>query len=228
MRSRHLRSVVCGGSLCLLMAGALVHGQSATQSPSHKHYTEDKDAGARASRRAARTPAAESRQPHLSGHDAVAGRAAVHQPGPEPVVRLQPCGGGPRVPRGGAPRPRMRDGVLGPGSRARAEHQRHDGPDGRADRPTSSRRRRVALKANASERERAYIDALAQRYSGNADDRAASDRPMPTAMREVVAAVSGRSRRRHALHRVGDGPAAVGLLDARRHNRTTAPRRSWR
>ena len=31
-----------------------------------------------------------------------------------------------------------------------------------------------------------------------------------------------RSRRRHALRRVGDGPAAVGLLAARRHARTKA------
>jgi tetratricopeptide (TPR) repeat protein len=43
----------------------------------------------------------------------------------------------------------------------------------------------VALKARASPRERAYIDALAQRYSGKPEDRAARDRAFADAMREV-------------------------------------------
>jgi hypothetical protein len=44
----------------------------------------------------------------------------------------------------------------------------------------------VAAKAPASARERAYIDALAQRYSGKPDDRAARDRAYADAMREVA------------------------------------------
>lgn len=44
----------------------------------------------------------------------------------------------------------------------------------------------VALKAGASERERAYIDALAQRYSGRAADRTARDRAYAAAMADVV------------------------------------------
>ncbi|HEY7511064.1 MAG TPA: hypothetical protein VIG50_12475, partial [Vicinamibacteria bacterium] len=44
----------------------------------------------------------------------------------------------------------------------------------------------VALKKGASEREKAYIDALAQRYSGQAADRAARDRAYADAMREVA------------------------------------------
>jgi len=43
----------------------------------------------------------------------------------------------------------------------------------------------VGFKANASPREQAYIDALAQRYSGQAADRAARDRAYAAAMREV-------------------------------------------
>ena len=43
----------------------------------------------------------------------------------------------------------------------------------------------VSLKSRASERERAYIDALAQRYSGNAADRAARDQAYANAMRAV-------------------------------------------
>ena len=44
----------------------------------------------------------------------------------------------------------------------------------------------VALKPKASERERAYIDALAQRYSGKPEDRAARNKAYAAAMREVA------------------------------------------
>jgi tetratricopeptide (TPR) repeat protein len=44
----------------------------------------------------------------------------------------------------------------------------------------------VSLKAKASPRERAYIDAVAQRYSGKADDRDARNRAYAAAMKEVV------------------------------------------
>jgi tetratricopeptide (TPR) repeat protein len=47
--------------------------------------------------------------------------------------------------------------------------------------------RAVALEGRSSERERALIDALAQRYSGSADDRVARDRAYAEAMREVAA-----------------------------------------
>jgi tetratricopeptide (TPR) repeat protein len=43
----------------------------------------------------------------------------------------------------------------------------------------------VALKPKASVRERVYIDALAQRYSGKAEERAARDRAYADAMREL-------------------------------------------
>ena len=44
----------------------------------------------------------------------------------------------------------------------------------------------VALKGGASARERAYIDALARRYTGKADERAAADRAYADAMRDVA------------------------------------------
>jgi tetratricopeptide (TPR) repeat protein len=44
----------------------------------------------------------------------------------------------------------------------------------------------VSLKAKASARERGYIEALAQRYSGKAEDRAARDRAYADAMRELA------------------------------------------
>jgi len=44
----------------------------------------------------------------------------------------------------------------------------------------------VALKGKASPRERAYIDALAKRYTGNKDDRAAADKAYAEAMRALA------------------------------------------
>ena len=47
-------------------------------------------------------------------------------------------------------------------------------------------RKALALKANASPRERAYIDALAVRYSGKPEDRSIADRAYANAMRGVT------------------------------------------
>ena len=44
----------------------------------------------------------------------------------------------------------------------------------------------VAMKAKATPRERAYIDAVARRYTGNKDDRASADKAYAEAMREVA------------------------------------------
>ncbi|HEY0872023.1 MAG TPA: alpha/beta fold hydrolase [Vicinamibacterales bacterium] len=44
----------------------------------------------------------------------------------------------------------------------------------------------VALKANATPREQAYIEALTARYTGKAEDRAAADRAYAQAMRKLV------------------------------------------
>ena len=44
----------------------------------------------------------------------------------------------------------------------------------------------VAMKGKASARERAYIDALAKRYTGNKDDRAKADQAFADAMRDVA------------------------------------------
>ncbi|MGH9308605.1 MAG: hypothetical protein ACRD1U_04480 [Vicinamibacterales bacterium] len=48
-------------------------------------------------------------------------------------------------------------------------------------------RKAVALKARLTPRERAYIEALAVRYTGNPDDRAKANRAFADAMRNVVA-----------------------------------------
>ncbi|HEY7819631.1 MAG TPA: hypothetical protein VIG29_15530 [Vicinamibacteria bacterium] len=46
----------------------------------------------------------------------------------------------------------------------------------------------VSLKSNASPREQAYIEALAKRYTGKPEDRAAADKAFAEAMREVAKA----------------------------------------
>ena len=135
--------------------------------------------------RRAGAAAAEPRHAHVPGVDAEPAGAAVHQPGPEPRLRLQPRRGAPRVPRGGAARSEPGDGLLGPGARARAEHQRGDGAERGAAAPTSSCSRHVKLKPRATPRERAYIDALAERYSGKADDRRRAMQAYAAAMRKV-------------------------------------------
>ena len=72
----------------------------------------------------------------------------------------------------------------------------------------------VALKARASARERAYIDAIAARYTGRAEDRSKADRAYADAMRKVTVAFPRRPRREDDLRGVADGPASVELLDA--------------
>ena len=74
----------------------------------------------------------------------------------------------------------------------------------------------MSLRSTATPRERAYIEALAERYSGKADDRRPRDEAYSAAMKTPARALSRRPRRRDALRRVDDGPAAVGLLAARR------------
>ena len=109
----------------------------------------------------------------------VAARAVVHEPGPEPDLWVQPRRGGPRLCRSGPARSVARDGLLGPGARARPEHQRADGRGRRAQgagaAPEGDR-----AEAEATPRERAYIDALAARYTGKPEDRAAADRAYAT------------------------------------------------
>ncbi len=72
----------------------------------------------------------------------------------------------------------------------------------------------VALKPRASARERAYIDAIAVRYTGRAEDRAKADRAFADAMRKVTRRLPPRPRREDDLRGVADGPASVELLDA--------------
>ena len=144
-----------------------------------------------------RAATAEPRRPHLPGHDEVGSRAAVHQPGPEPRLRLQPRRGRPRVRRGGAARSALRDGVLGPGARARPQHQRARW------RPTTSRRRcELVQKAAPLKARRHPARAGVHRRAGAALHRASRTTgsrpiaPMPTRCARSQRTFPRRSRRR--------------------------------
>ena len=82
---------------------------------------------ARSTRDAAGPAPAEPRGPHVPRLDEGRTRATLHQPGPQPDLRLQSRRGRAGLRRGGAAGPGVRDGVLGAGPRARPEHQRADG-----------------------------------------------------------------------------------------------------
>jgi tetratricopeptide (TPR) repeat protein len=77
----------------------------------------------------------------------------------------------------------------------------------------------VSLKAKASPRERAYIDAVAQRYSGKAADRAARDRAYAGAMKELV--------RRHPNDLDAATMYAEALMDLRPWNYWTPDGRPY-
>ena len=78
----------------------------------------------------------------------------------------------------------------------------------------------LALAARAPAAERAYVDALVERYSNDpkADLKALAVK-YKDAMRDLVRAVSRRSRRRDALRGKPDGPAPVAALVDRRQTR---------
>ena len=75
----------------------------------------------------------------------------------------------------------------------------------------------VSLKSRASERERAYIDALAQRYSGSRDGSHGSRSGVRQRNAGCAPPLSAGSRRHDAVRGVGDGPSTVGILAGRRH-----------
>ena len=151
----------------------------------HKHY-ESAPAGQPAGpQRRAGAAAAEPRRAHLPGEHDQAGGAALHQPGAEPGLRVQPR-------RGAARRSARRRGsiptlaiaywgqalVLGPNINAMMEPNEEPHADELIQKAQS-------LKGRATPRERALIDALAKRYSGSADHRTANDAAYAEAMRAV-------------------------------------------
>ena len=119
--------------------------------------------------------------------------------------------------------PDARDGLLGPGARARPNINALMEPNDEPHAYELVKKAHVA-RGTATPRERALIEALDQRYSGKAD-RARRRRPgVRRGHARRAHAVPRRPRHRDALRRVDDGPAALGLLDAgrpaaRRHGR---------
>ena len=171
--------------------------------------------GAGGARHAARSAAPEPGRPHLPGEHQGGARAVVHEPGPQPHLRLQPRRGKARLRRGGAARPDAGHGVLGPGPGARTEHQRRHGARGRAGGV------RTRAEGGGAQGPRHAARARVHRRAGQALHRQArrSGRGRPRLCRRHARRdprLSRRPRCPHAARRGVDGPAPVELLDARR------------
>ena len=118
----------------------------------------------------------------LSGHNQKSPGAAVHQPGSEPGIRIQPCGSRSRVRGSGAAGSDLRDGVLGTGARPRPEHQcRMEA----ADEPKALELVKKAVSTEAQTRRcasaRTSTPSLS-RYTGKPEDRQKADRAYADAM----------------------------------------------
>ena len=75
-----------------------------------------------------------------------------------------------------------------------------------------------SLMSHATPQERAYIEAVAQRYAADPPaDRTQLDTLYSRAMGNRREHLPGRSRRRDAVRRIADGPSPVELLAAGRH-----------
>ena len=171
----------------------------------------------RCARHAARAAAAEPRRPHLPGQHEGGARAAVHEPGPQPHLRLQPRRGQ------AAPSPRRRGSTRRWPWRTGARRWCSDRTSTRRWCPEAEPvafelvQKAVALES-ARDAARARLHRRARRSATPASPTIGrpADRAYADAMRARDARVSGRPRRPHALCRGVDGPAAVELLDARR------------
>ena len=155
--------------------------------------------------------------------------AALHQPGPEPGLRLQPRRGPPCLSRGRAPRSEPGDGATG-------GRRWCSGPTStRRWSRTRSRTRYELVQKALSLKSRA--DARASGPTSTRWPSAIRARPTtggratrrtPTRCGGCIERYPERSRRRDAVRRVDDGPAAVGLLAARRRAARGHRRRSSR
>lgn len=168
----------------VVVAAVLARGEALAQAPDHQHYVEPEETGAAPDGALAPrlqnlgsytfpvTTASEEAQRFVNQglnlaygfNHAEAGRAFREAARLDPECAMAYWG---------------QALVLGPNINA---------PMDPADEPRAHElaQQAVALRGNASERERAYIDALAERYSGSADDRAEGDRAYAAAMAGVV------------------------------------------
>ena len=150
-------------------------------------------------------------------HHRLARGAEVLRPGPRVHVRLQPRRGDPLVPARGRAGPGLRDGALGHRTRQRPAHQQ----SGAAARPRQGRlgsARAGTGRGRGREPGREGADRGARgalRRSRRRRTASRSTRPTRTRCARLGGLSQGR-RRRRALRRGHDGPAAVGPLAARR------------
>ena len=159
-------------------AGAQTPTGPAAAAPTHKHYEASRAGRAARPGRRAGAPAPVPRLAHVPGVDEERRRPGVHEPGPEPRLRLQPRRGPARLPRSGASRSHARDGLLGPGARARAQHQRDDGAERRAARRRAGEEGAVARRLG--DPARAGADQGARRTATRARPNTATPTTRPT------------------------------------------------
>lgn len=90
-------------------------------------------------------------------------------------------------------------------------------------------RKAVSLKGRATPRERAYIDALAARYTGKPEDRAAANRAYADAMRTLVEKypADNDARTLFAEALMDTRPGTTGRVTACPTTRRARPRRRW-
>lgn len=183
MRRRMSCGIACGTALVLSMSGV-----AGAQTPNHQHYTSDADAMAKAGPDGQLAPRLQNLGSHTfpvtttnkdaqafmnqglnlsyGFNHAEAGRAFREAARLDPDLAMAYWG---------------QALVLGPNINAtmdaKVEPEAYE-----------LARKAVAMKDKASERERAYIDALAQRYTGKGEDRLAGDKAYADAMRKVAAA----------------------------------------
>ena len=121
---------------------------------------------------------------------------------------------------GGGARSQVRDVLLGHRVRARPEHQRADHRGGGEGGVEGDRPGARSGRGGATEKERAYIDALAKRYRADPKaERPPLDRAYAEAMRGGGEALSRRPRRRDALRAVADGHRRRGTTGTRTASR---------
>ena len=156
------------------------------------------------------------RHARVPDHDQEPARADLLQPGPSPLVRVQPRRSAARVPDRAEARSELRRVLLGRGAHPRPEHQRADGAGSERARGRGARQGRRAegpRRRQGARLDRGAREALLGRRQDGAPAARQRLRRRDEGRRRALSA--GRHDP-HALRRERDGHPAVGLLGARR------------
>ena len=212
--------ILIAGAFASAAIGSLpcaAHAQDASRARTQALRAPSRIRSSVGARHAARAAAAEPRRAHVQGDDEVGARAAVHQSGREPRLRVQSRRSRPRVCRSRAPRSRTARWPTGVtrSCSARTSTRRWSRRTNR--RRSSWLRRRRSLKPKAT-RARAGVHRRARR-SATPASRKIGSRPTarsPTRCASWSPPYPTDLDAKTILRGIADGPAALELLDARR------------